>query len=136
MNERSEGPTSYRDEKEALSVDAREMKDCAFRKPYFLLVPAVVVILLCAFQCQARNDDVVILKNGDRLTGEIKGLQRGELRFKAGYMAESVRLDWSKVEQLESRGKYQIFLIDGKLFNDSVRMIPAGLNETDNVVIG
>ena len=42
----------------------------------------------------AKNvDDVVVLKNGDRLTGEIKGLQRGELRIKSDYMAEAVRLD-------------------------------------------
>jgi hypothetical protein len=36
-------------------------------------------------------DDVVVLRNGDRLTGEIKGLQRGELRIKSDYMAEAVR---------------------------------------------
>ena len=37
-----------------------------------------------------RNDDVVILKNGDRLTGEIKRLQRGELSLYASYMTEAV----------------------------------------------
>src|SRR5262245_14445362 len=114
----------------------REMKDSAFCKPSCLFVHAVVAILLFAVQCMARSDDVVILKNGDRLTGEIKSLQRGELRFKASYMAESVRLDWTKIDQLESRGKFQIFLVDGKLFNDSVRMTASTSSETDNVVIG
>ncbi len=28
------------------------------------------------------NTDVVIFKNGDRLTGEVKSLERGRLRFK------------------------------------------------------
>jgi len=36
------------------------------------------------------SHDVVVLKNGDRLTGEIKGLQRGELKIKADYIAEAV----------------------------------------------
>lgn len=113
------------------------MRDSAIRKSSSLVVViAVVTILVCAFQVQARNDDVVILKNGDRMTGEIKGLQRGELRFKASYMAESVRLDWTKVERLESNGKYLIFLIDGKLFTDSVRMMPSKPDEPDNFVIG
>src|SRR3954470_10217481 len=45
---------------------------------------SIVVILLALIiyspSAQAkRNDDVVVLKNGDRLTGEIKGLTRGEL---------------------------------------------------------
>jgi hypothetical protein len=40
----------------------------------------------------AKNvDDVVTLKNGDRMTGEIKGLERGELRIKSDYMAEAVQ---------------------------------------------
>jgi len=39
-----------------------------------------LVVLFCVLPTQATNkDDVVVLKNGDRLTGEIKGLQRGEL---------------------------------------------------------
>jgi len=41
-------------------------------------------ISLGALPAFAKNDDdVVVLKNGDRLTGEIKGLQKGELKIKA-----------------------------------------------------
>ncbi len=109
------------------------MKDCTFRNSGLMTI-AIVTIMVCAAQVRARNDDVVILKNGDRMTGEIKGLQRGELKFKAGYMAESVRLDWSKVERLESRGRFLILLVDGKLFTDSIGLIAS--NETDNFVIG
>lgn len=64
-------------------------------------------------------EDVVVLKNGDRITGEIKGLQRGELRIKSDYMAEAVRLDWSKVASLESKSTFMIWLVDGKLFGMS-----------------
>jgi hypothetical protein len=35
-------------------------------------------VLLCAYPSFGkRKDDVVIMKNGDRFTGEIKGLQYG-----------------------------------------------------------
>ena len=106
------------------------MKECDIHKTGCLVAMAIVTILVCPILVHPRNDDVVILKNGDRMTGEIKGLQRGELKFKASYMAESVRLDWSKVERLESRGKFLVLLIDGKLLTDSIGLQPG------NFVIG
>jgi hypothetical protein len=81
-------------------------------------------------------DDVVVLRNGDRLTGEIKGLQRGELRIKSDYMAEAVRLDWAKVERLESKSTFMIWLVDGKLVTDVMRLLPANSVEVANFVIG
>jgi len=48
------------------------------------LITITLTILIVTIQVSARrDDDVVILKNGDRLTGEIKKLLRGELSFKA-----------------------------------------------------
>ena len=82
------------------------------------------------------DDDVVVLKNGDRLTGEIKGLQKGELRIKADYMAEAVRLDWARIERLESKSTFMIYLVDGKLFTDVMRLLPANSSEVQNFVIG
>ena len=82
------------------------------------------------------KDDVVILKNGDRLTGEIKGLQHGELKFKASYMVDAVRLDWSGVEQLESKDRYSIALTSGQMFTESVRLTPSSAADTGNFVIG
>jgi hypothetical protein len=87
------------------------------------LLGVILTILLGTVTATAsRNDDVVILKNGDRLTGEIKSLQRGELSFKASYMAEAVRLDWTKVERLESKSQFLIILTNGQLFTGSVRV--------------
>ena len=40
-----------------------------------------------------RKDDVVVMNNGDRFTGEIKRLEHGELSFKSEYMADAVRLN-------------------------------------------
>lgn len=84
----------------------------------------------------AAGSDVVVLKNGDRMTGEIKGLQRGELRIKSDYMAEAVRLDWSKVESLESKSTFMIWLVDGKLVTDVMRLVPTKSSEVANFVIG
>lgn len=102
-----------------------------------LVVTFLLAIFAVVLPAQAKHvDDVVILKNGDRLTGEIKGLQRGELKFKASYMAESVRLDWARVDRLESKSTFLVYLKDGKLFTNSVHLMPANTNETDNFSIG
>ncbi|HEY6188788.1 MAG TPA: DUF481 domain-containing protein [Pyrinomonadaceae bacterium] len=105
-------------------------------RQFHLILLILFIIIGCASSAGAkRKDDVVILKNGDRLTGEIKGLQHGELKFKASYMADAVRLDWTKVERLESKDRYLIALTDGQLFTDFLRLSPA-ISTTDNFFIG
>lgn len=97
----------------------------------------VFVVVFCASTTFAKHsDDVVVLKNGDRLTGEIKGLQRGELRIKADYMAEAVRLDWAKIERLESKSTFIISLVNGNLFENVMHLLPANSVEIANFVIG
>ena len=97
----------------------------------------IFVNFLLVLTALAKNvDDVVVLKNGDRMTGEIKGLQRGELRIKSDYMAEAVRLDWAKIERLESKSTFMIWLVDGKLVTDVMRLLPTNSSEVPNFVIG
>ena len=94
------------------------------------------LIFVCGPTIFAKHtDDLVVLKNGDRLTGEIKGLQRGELRIKADYMAEAVRLDWTRIERIESKSTFIIALVDGKLFTSLMRLLPGNSDEVPNFVI-
>lgn len=98
-------------------------------------------ILFLTFVCgptifAKHTDDLVVLKNGDRLTGEIKGLQRGELKIKADYMAEAVRLDWTRIERIESKSTFIIALVDGKLFTSNMRLLPGNSDDISNFVIG
>ena len=67
-------------------------------------------------------DDVVILNNGDRFTGEIKKLEHGELEFKSSYMRDAVRLNWASVARLESKDHYLVLLINGRAFTASIRL--------------
>jgi putative salt-induced outer membrane protein YdiY len=60
-----------------------------------------------------RKDDVIVMKNGDHFTGEIKGMQRGALSFKASYMSESMSVDWREVAKLTSLDRFIITLTNG-----------------------
>ena len=101
------------------------------------LATIVFLVLFLQLTATAKSvEDVVVLKNGDRMTGEIKGLQRGELRIKSDYMAEAVRLDWSKVQSLESKSTFMIWLVDGKLVTNVMRLFPTSSDQAANFVIG
>ena len=73
-----------------------------------------VLLLLAATAAGKRKDDVVVMKNGDRLTGEIKRLEDGKLIFSAPYMTADVALDWRGVERVESKDEYSVYLSSGE----------------------
>ena len=74
-------------------------------------IVALLVLNVCVFA--KRNDDVVVMKNGDRFTGEIKRLEEGKLIFSAPYMKDAVSLDWTQVDRLESKDQFNVYLMNG-----------------------
>jgi putative salt-induced outer membrane protein YdiY len=87
-----------------------------------LLFLALAIIGLLTASFAKSTDDVVMLKNGDHLTGEIKSLEHGELTFKSVYMIDSVRLDWNRVARLESKDQYIVLLSTGHVFTAQIRL--------------
>jgi hypothetical protein len=68
--------------------------------------------LLASAAAHAEKTDVVILKNGDRLTGEVAALRRGLLEFKTDTMG-TVQIEWEQVARLESQLLYEVDLESG-----------------------
>lgn len=94
----------------------------------FGLSLGLVVILALFIGNQAyakRNDDSVVMKNGDRFTGEIKKLDHGILYFKSSYMLESVQLDWVQVDKLESKDQFFVGLQNGKRYTGGIEKVGA-----------
>jgi hypothetical protein len=54
------------------------------------------------------NTDVIVMKNGDRMTGEIKALSAGVLSVKLKYVQGTIGVQWLEVARLESD---QLFLV-------------------------
>ena len=54
------------------------------------------------------NTDLIVMKNGDRMTCEIKGLNAGVLSVRLSYVQGIVGVQWSKVARIESN---QLFLV-------------------------
>jgi putative salt-induced outer membrane protein YdiY len=88
-----------------------------------LLLLAFFLFFIVRFSSAKRKDDVVVMKNGDTFTGEIKELQYGELVFKSDYMKDSVHLDWKRVKNLISKDTYIIQLSDGRRITGAIQKI-------------
>jgi hypothetical protein len=56
--------------------------------------------------------DVIELTNNDRITGEIKGMDRGRLTVKTDAL-ETVAIEWPKVRRVQSPFSYQVELTSG-----------------------
>jgi uncharacterized protein DUF481 len=106
------------------------------------LVRLLLLLLVMMFpvglpQAIARDDktDVVVMANGDHFIGEIKELAFGKLQFKAGYMAASVNLDWTKVKELESIRRFRVEFSDGVLGFGTIHKLDSPGLEADFDVV-
>lgn len=53
------------------------------------------------------KNDVVVMENGDRITGEIKKMEFGVLYFKSDRAVDTLKLDWERVVHLQSIAQYE-----------------------------
>ena len=68
----------------------------------------VSCLLLVAPLLARESTDVIVMKNGDHLTGEIKGMSQGVLYISMSYILGTSQVQWSKVDHIESN---QLFLV-------------------------
>lgn len=64
--------------------------------------------------------DVIVMKNGDRITGEIKKLENGVLQVDLDYVDGTISIDWVRVARLESKALFLVRLQDGSIYSANV----------------
>jgi Protein of unknown function, DUF481 len=80
------------------------------------------VIILCsallfsATLLAQENSDVLVMKNGDRLTCEIKELSAGVLSVKLSYVDGTIAVQWSQVAHLESNRLFLVHTESGAVY--------------------
>jgi hypothetical protein len=79
-----------------------------------LLTRSIILVCLTTAPLHAQRRDLVVMKNGDQLTGELKKLENGILYFKPPYVSDSIQLDWLQVKTVQSSAAYQIVLENGQ----------------------
>lgn len=84
----------------------------ASRKARWLLC-LVMAGLAPGVAFSANKDDRLVLTNGDRLTGELKGLERGYLSFKTD-ATDTISVEWDTVAELASRRHLEVETTTGE----------------------
>ena len=83
----------------------------------FLLCAAVLV----ASPLFAREKtDILVMRNGYRITCEIKALEADTLYIKVAYILSTLSLDWSKVDHVESKQLFIVKTQDGSVYSGTI----------------
>jgi hypothetical protein len=78
------------------------------------LASAVLCGLLAAGAATAADkSDIILFKNGDRLTGEVKTLDRGKISFDTNATGV-IKVEWDDIEQLYSATTFEVALENGE----------------------
>jgi hypothetical protein len=80
---------------------------------------ALVLLTVVSSTAHAQKTDVVKLRNGDRFTGEVKSLSRGQLEFSTDD-AGTIYLEWDKVVSLEAARQFDVTISDGRRYFGSL----------------
>jgi hypothetical protein len=85
-------------------------------------IPAIVLffIFLCPIPVHAENTDVIVMKNGDRFTCEIKGLSAGVLFISLDYVDGTLGVQWSQVADLKSDRLYLVKTESGVVYTGKI----------------
>ncbi len=76
--------------------------------------------MLCNPGWSKRKDDVLNLKHGARIAGELEKTSEGVITFKPSYMIQSPQIDWNQVDKVESEDYYVVRVTDGRTFRGRI----------------
>jgi hypothetical protein len=74
-----------------------------------------LLMLIISQLAYAERTDIVYLKNGDRITGEVKSLFRGKLEFKTDHMG-TLFIEWTDIREIMSKTGQSVELANGQRF--------------------
>jgi len=79
----------------------------------------VACLALVASPALAAKTDVLVLKNGDHLTGEVVVLERGKLQFKTDDMG-TLQIEWDKVASVAAKAEFDVDDVGGRRYVGSL----------------
>jgi hypothetical protein len=80
---------------------------------------ACLLVALAASPALAAKTDVVVLKNGDRLTGEVEQLERGRLSLSTDDMG-TVGIEWDKIASVTAAAPFDVDDLRGHRYMGSL----------------
>jgi putative salt-induced outer membrane protein YdiY len=86
----------------------------------------LLVLAVLTQPAEARDKiDVITLKNGDRVTGEIKGLEYGQLELSTDDMG-TINIEWDAIDHIDSNYVFDVETIGGERYSGVIGTTPQG----------
>jgi hypothetical protein len=86
---------------------------------------ASLLLLLGAGAAEAQKTDSVWIRNGDRITGEVKSLSRGLLKYSTDDLG-TIYIEWDKVDRISTSTIVEVRLATGRKFYGPLGLAPSG----------
>lgn len=80
----------------------------------------ICALLLATPLLAGEKTDVLVMKNGDHLTCEIKQLNAGVLYVSLDYAAGTIAVDWKEVDRVESKNLFHVTTEDGSKYTGTL----------------
>jgi hypothetical protein len=90
-----------------------------FRKAISLF-SGLGILFLAGLPAWAGGKDFVVFTNGDKVTGELKSLDQGILKFSTNYSENDFEIKWEEVRQIKSDRPFIFTLHSGERFTGSL----------------
>ena len=86
--------------------------------------PLLCALLMLSSPLLAREKtDVPVMRNGDRLTCEIKRLDSDVLYIRLDYVLGTISVNWSKVDHVESKQLFLVKTQDGSVYSGALSTV-------------
>lgn len=90
-------------------------------------IPCLAAHLVLATPGHAGDKtDVLYMRNGDRMTCEIKSLDAGALHVSVDYVDGTISVNWNKVVRLDSKKLFVIRMEDGSVYSGTLSIAETG----------
>lgn len=84
-----------------------------------LTLACLMVFVVCPISAREKTD-AMIMKNGDRITCEVKQLRSNTLYVSIPYILGTVAVDWSRVDHIESNQLFIVKTQDGRVYTGAL----------------
>jgi len=84
----------------------------------------ILILFILFSQLSWSQNDTIVLKNNDKIIGEIKSMDRGVVIVKTSYSDSDFKITWIDIKSVRSKQTYLLTLSNGKRINSSLNTKP------------
>src|SRR5690349_14413966 len=98
---------------------------CLASRAFARALLGILSLLFASAGAEAQKTDSVWIRNGDRITGEVKSLSRALLKYSTDDLG-TIYIEWDKVDRVSTTTILEVQLNSGQKFYGTLGLAPSG----------